>query len=402
MEQKILSGVRVVDMSTFIAGPSCAKILADWGAEVIKLEPVKGDPVRLLGANLGMPVQPDENPVYCFVNANKKALAIDQRKPESREVVERLLSTADVFLTNYRPVTLEKMGLDYEHLKEAYPSLIFAHVLGYGEKGPIKDRPGFDFTTYYARSGFMADLGEKGGVPTSTAAGLGDLQLGMTLAGGIAAALFNRTRTGEGDYVSTALYHIGIYGFGIVNSASYYNPDLYPTTRKNPAAPSANCYKCKDGEWFMVGSASWPGYSSKIFRLVGLDEWADDPEICSIKGMLGRKREIVDALEEKFLERTSVEWDELFAEALVPAERMLHFKDVMEDEQAWANDFLHRMEYPSGNSAPLPTTPVKFGSLGEPDFVHPTNVGEDNDEVMAMLGYSQDEVDALREAGVLA
>ncbi len=402
MAEKILSGVRIVDMSTYIAGPSCAKVLSDWGAEIIKLEGIKGDPVRMLGSSLGMPVKSEENPLYCFVNAGKKSLAIDQRKPECKEVVEKLLSTADVLLTNYRPSALATMGMSYEQLKEKYPKLVFAHVLGYGENGPHSNRPGFDFSAYYARSGFMADLAEKGGAPTSTAAGMGDLQLGMFLVGGIAAALFNRTRTGKGDYVSSSLYHVGIYTFGLVNSAAYYNPTQYPTTRELPVIPSANCYKCKDGEWFMLASASYPIYSEKIFRLVGLDDWADDPEICSIKGMIPCKNEIVNALSEKFLEKTSIEWDEIFAMAEVPAERILHFTDVIKDEQAWANNFLHNMEFANGNSAPLPTTPVKFGSLGEPEFIHPTPVGADNDEIMKKLGFDDAKIAALRSMNVIA
>ncbi len=398
---KILSGIRVVDMSTYIAGPVCGKILADWGAEVIKLESIKGDPVRLLGANMGMPVADNENPLYCLMNANKKALAIEQRKPEAQEIVDKLLSSADVFLTNYRNEALAKMGLSYEEFKTKYPKVVFAHVLGYGEEGPHASRPGFDFSTYYARSGFMADLAEKNGSPTSTVPGLGDNQLGAYLAGGIAAALFNRTRTGVGDYVSCSLYHAAIYGFNVAVAASHYGK-LYPTDRSMPAIPTANCYKCKDGEWFMFASASYPIYFPKACRLLGLDDYAENPDYCTIKGMLQRKGEIVKMLEAKFMEKTSVEWDEIFAAAGIPGDRLYHFTDVVKDEQAWANDFLHKMEFDNGHTATLPTTPLKFASLGEPEFIHPTGVGKDNEAVMKLLGYDETTIKALREAGVLA
>ena len=196
---KPLAGITVVELATFIAAPCSARIMADWGANVIKVESPKGDPMRNMGALVNMPTDENENVAFDQQNSNKCGIIINLKEPEGKEVLYRLLDKADVFVTNNREDALVRMGLSYEQLSERYPALVYGQVSGYGEEGPHKDRPGYDFTSYYARGGISGTLYEKGTSPVMTVAGFGDQQVGLALTAGICGALVQAKRTGKGE-----------------------------------------------------------------------------------------------------------------------------------------------------------------------------------------------------------
>lgn len=202
---KPMEGIKVIELSNMLAGPMTARILAEWGADVIKVESTNGDTWRTQGATSLSPTTEIANPNFDMQNLNKRFLSINTRTAEGKNILMKLLETADVFVTNYRVQALEKIGLTYDQLKDAYPRLIHASVLGYGEEGPEKDRPGYDYTAFYARTGLLADLAPAGGPPLMTVAGFGDHSVAAALAGAIAAALFRRERTGAGDKVDVSL-----------------------------------------------------------------------------------------------------------------------------------------------------------------------------------------------------
>ncbi|NMA38082.1 MAG: CoA transferase, partial [Papillibacter sp.] len=183
-----LKGITVIELGTFIAVPACARFFADNGAEVIKIEPNSGDPVRWNGVSEGRPDDPYENTTYDLENANKRCIVLNLKHPKGREVLFKLLDKADIFLTNWRPQALEKNGLSYETLHEKYPKLVYGTLTGYGDKGPDKDLPGFDFTAYFARGGFMGSLYQKDTWPMNLIPGIGDHQAGLFLAAGVMAA----------------------------------------------------------------------------------------------------------------------------------------------------------------------------------------------------------------------
>lgn len=185
---KPLKGVKVIDLTYFIAGPGSARILADWGADVIKVEPFWGDPGRGTGAGMGMPASVDINPLYSTYNSNKRGIAIDLKSEKGMEIMEKMLEKADVFISSYRTKALVKLGLDYESVHKRYPQIVWAQVNGFGDYGPAKDNPGFDTVAFWARSGAMLDLAEKG-TAVNPAIGFGDATTSCSLAGGIAAAL---------------------------------------------------------------------------------------------------------------------------------------------------------------------------------------------------------------------
>ncbi|MDR1130827.1 MAG: CoA transferase [Oscillospiraceae bacterium] len=401
MSEKIMSGIKVVDMSTYVAGPMCARVLGDWGADVIRIESCKGDPVRVLGANMLAPTDEEENPPFFVMNSNKRIIALNQRTEEGKAIVQKLVGEADVFITNFRKDALEAMDLDYETLKTKNPRLIFAHILGFGEKGPDAARPAFDFTTYFARSGFMRAMADGDGPPTINAPGFGDNQLAMFLAGGISAALYKREKIGQGDYVNVSLYHCGIFAFAVPLSAEPY-ASLYPYTRTHPLTPLVNTYQCSDGVWYYLGTPDYVTYFARAARALELDELAENEEYSSIMGMLMNIEEIVQMFDAKFIQKPSAEWKEIFDKANVPGEIVCTWQDVLKDEQAYANTFLKKLNYTNGNTGVLATTPVRFGSMDIYDYSKlPGGIGCDSVAILKSLGMSEAEIEKLREEKVI-
>ena len=196
-----LDGVKVVELATYIAAPSCARILAAYGADVIKVETLKGDDIRKAAQGYHYPPATvnEENLGFDVQNFNKKGISLNLRDPKGMEAMMKLLENADVFVTNNRVQALVKMGLDYDTLHAKFPRLIHASILGYGESGPLKDKPGFDYTAYFSRGGVANSLMEKGTAPAVPVSGFGDNYAGIALSSGICAALYSREKTGMGD-----------------------------------------------------------------------------------------------------------------------------------------------------------------------------------------------------------
>ena len=214
-KRKLLEGIRVIEYANFVAGPISGRVLADWGAEVIKIEPAFGDMTRAVGMQWNFPTGEDECPLFEMENSGKKGIVVDTGTPEGVEIIFKLLESADIFLTNTREKALVKSGLDYESVHKRLPHVIYAHLLGYGEKGPAKDNPAFDYTAYFARGGVAASLMEKDTSPCNSAAALGDHYAGMNLTAGILAALYNKGQTGEGEKVTVSLFHTAVFGLGL-------------------------------------------------------------------------------------------------------------------------------------------------------------------------------------------
>jgi cinnamoyl-CoA:phenyllactate CoA-transferase len=205
-KQRPLEGVKVIDMSTFIGAPACARFFAEFGAEVVKIEPKSGDLVRFNGVSEGRLGTPYENTTWDLENAHKLGLALDLKAPEGREILFRLLETTDIFITNWRPQAIAKLGLDYESLKDKYPKLVYASFTGYGEEGPDMNLPGYDFTAFWARSGLLGTLYQKDGEPINLIPGIGDHTTGWFMASGIMVALYitHRKPAGATRWKSTS------------------------------------------------------------------------------------------------------------------------------------------------------------------------------------------------------
>jgi len=206
-----LDGVRVLELGIWVAVPSAAAVLADWGARVVKIEPPEGDPLRGLAATGLVPYQPDVNPAFQLDNRGKRSVTLDLRRPEGREVAHALVRRSDVFLTNLRRQKLAPLGMDYATLRRVHPRLVYAGLTGYGTEGPERERAAFDYAAFWARAGIMGSLGEPEGPPPTQRPGMGDHMTGLGLAGAIAAALFARERSGVGQEIGMSLFGSGIW-----------------------------------------------------------------------------------------------------------------------------------------------------------------------------------------------
>ena len=397
-QNTLLSGIKVIEMSTYIAGPSCARVLADWGADVIKVETPKGDAWRYIAAGL---VSDDADPVFASDNANKRFAAIDLKVPEGARALRALLKDADVFITNLRPNALEKAGLSYGELSEINPRLIYALATGYGLDGPAKDNPGYDTTAFFSRGGISLCFAQKDGVPCNPGAGMGDHVLGTNLACGVMAALFNREKTGKGEFVNSSLLQSAIYlissMMGLVQVGA-----SFPNSRTNPPNSLNNTYQCKDGKWIMLAGASWALYLPKFCEITGhTDEFYANEEYSSPIAGLIYGEELSKMISDIMIEKTREEWVKIFTAADFPHEVLQNLDDIMKDEQALENKFIFKHEFADGNSAIYTHTPVFFGSQPITDFVHSAPIGAHTAEVLKQSGYSDEEIEALVAAGAI-
>ncbi len=395
-----LSGVKVLEMSTFVAAPVCARLLSDMGADVIKIENLGGDTWRETSISM-LPERfsDDENPVFDIYNTGKKQIALNLKTPEGMEVFHKLLGESDVFVTNIRVPSLKKLGISYEDIKEKYPSLVYAGVLGYGEKGPDAEKPAFDTTAFWARSGFLRDLAVDGEnyMPVISPYSVGDTLTGMFLMGEICAALYRRTQTGKGDYVRSCLYHNAIFAMGtmaIISQRPFGH--VFPKERALHDSPSGY-YKCKDGEWiFLAGYAEY--MTSSFCRKVGREDIVENPKYSPLNRIKNRK-EYYNEFRELFLTKTSDEWLAFAEENDYPLMRMNHFADISEDEQAWANGFVEHVTFANGNTDVMPSSPVEMDSAGVKKTVPAKKVGADTQAVLQELGYTAQQVKEMCDAG---
>lgn len=395
---KPLEGIRVLDLTTFVAAPMAARLLSDLGAEVIKIEPPKGDAWRVAAKHFNPTRFSDEmNPIFDLCNTGKKLISINLKTADGMAAFHKLLENTDVFVTNNRPEALKRLGIHYDDLKEKYPRLIYAMVLGYGEEGPDANTPAFGVTAFWARSGFLRDMALTDGEyqPLMPPSGAGDTITGTTLAMEICAAIINRDRTGKGDFVRSCLYQNGLFVFGTMSMATQQpGGRVYPRSRKDGGSAGAvsGTYCCADNEWVFLASGGDPAYLPRIYNMVGHPEIIENPSAYSMEALLNLFKSV-------FMKKTRAEWLRLSKEFDVPMVPVNHFNEAVMEEQAVVNRFVEKVEYPRGDSIMMPTTPLIMDSV-EKQPVRPTHTaGWDTEEVLLQLGYTQAQVDAMIAAG---
>lgn len=392
---KPLEGIKVVDLTTYMATPATGRVLGEWGADVIKVEAAKGDPCRVTQAAVfNMPMSDDENLAFDMVNLNKRFISLDLKSEVGAEVMDKLLAQADVFLTNTRTKSLKKLGLDWETLHAKYPRLIMGHGLGYGKRGAEKDDPGFDVTCYMARGGVFGTTVNRGDSPMIPTNGYGDLQASMFLAAGICAAIIGRATTGEGDYVTCALQHAGVFALmtGMI-SAQYGNP--YPKSRLEVICPFNNVYMTGDGKYIAMCDPEYDRDYNKIMALIGRDDLIDDPKYvnCVKMNEAGLNAEVVGVMDEALAKMTCTDALKLFKDAGIPIELCQTPLDVYEDQNVWDNDYLVKIKYPDSERN-IPTAPIQFESQSAPVYTPTGMLGSSTVEIMKDLGYTDEQIDA--------
>jgi crotonobetainyl-CoA:carnitine CoA-transferase CaiB-like acyl-CoA transferase len=378
-------GVKVVEMGVWIAGPAAGGVLADWGADVVKIEPPAGDPARTFQQMLGgdMPT----NPPFELDNRSKRSVVLDLATDDGRAKALDLIATADVFLTNIRMSALRRMGLDPDTLRARDPRLIYAVVSGYGLEGPDADRPAYDIAAFWARSGLASSLTPPGGSLPFQRGGMGDHSVAMSCAAGISAALFARERTGEGQVVSASLLRQGAYTIGFdVNTALLWGLSIGVGRRETMGNPSINNYTAGDGRRFWIvgleGKRHWPS----LARVVGHPEWLEDERFATPRARAEHAAELIAAIDEVFATKPLDEWAEVFAtEAEFFWAPVNTVDDLLADEQFHAGGGVVEVPDERGGMT-MVATPVDFlGTPAVPRFRAP-RLGEHTDEVLEELG----------------
>jgi cinnamoyl-CoA:phenyllactate CoA-transferase len=334
-------------------------------------------------------------------NSGKECIALDLKTKEGRDVMEKLIAGADVFISNTRDKALSKMGLDYESLKVKYPKLVYGYATGFGEKGPDKDLPGFDFTSYFARGGILGTMFDKDHVPMTIVQGFGDHQVGMTLGGGIVAALYRLRETGKGDKVSVSLFHSAIWDVAIMLQASQYGQPStrFPLSRKELANPLQVAHKTLDNRWIQFAVPAYDVNYDRFVKAIGREDLVGDPRFYPQSNLPKNFHEFYDLLANRVAERTLEEWFKVFTEADLPFAVGQTLDELLVDEQAWANDFLYKMHYPTGSDRTLIRPPVMLIDTPLPEYKRGPYLGEHTEVILARLGYSDDQIKGMMESG---
>lgn len=395
-----LAGVKVVELGVWVAGPAAGGILADWGADVVKIEPPTGDPARTFRRMLGGDLP--TNPVFELDNRSKRSVAIDLGTDAGREVAYDLIDSADVFLTNIRMAALERAGLGPSTLRARNPRLVYGIVTGYGLTGPEADRPAYDIAAFWARSGVAAALTPPGGNLPFQRGGMGDHSVGMTAAGMISAALVGRERTGTGDLVSTSLLRQGAYTIGFdVNISLMWGLPVRVGTRTTMGNPAINNYTAGDGRRFWIvgleGERHWP----PLARVVGRRDWLTDPRFATARDRFQNAAELIAELDAIFATRPLDEWAGLFAAEpdffWAPVQTI---DELVADEQFIAAGGLVQVPDESGSMTML-ATPAEFADHPAGPRFRAPRLGEHSVEVLEALGYDADRIGGLVTGGAV-
>jgi len=397
-----MTGIKVVELGVWIAGPAAGGFMADWGADVVKLEPPgAGDPSRMFQKMLGadMPT----NPIFEMDNRGKQSVAVDLTTDDGREIAARLLADADVFITNLRLAALQGLGLDWDTLKANHPRLVYCHITGYGLDGPDVNRPAYDVAAFWSRAGIAHLLSDEGEPPPFQRGGMGDHNAGMAGAAAISAALFEREKSGQGQMVSTSLFREGMYTVSFdLNAMLMWGLPIGLGNRTRTANPAMNNYQAGDGRRFWItgldGNRHWP----PLCRAVGRPEWLTDERFAEARGRYENAEELIAMLDEIFTTRSLDDWAEVFATEpdffWAPINSP---EDLLADEQTWASGGI--VNVPDGlATTAMIATPVDFERTAWAPTALAPRLGEHTTEVLASLGYSREDIERMTADGSVA
>ena len=343
MALKLLEGMKVIEIAAFMAAPMGGRILGEWGADVIKVEPPTGDSNR--GIGLARHIYNGDQAGWDSINSCKRCITLDTRKPEGLAILKEMLKDCDVFLSHLRPKDSKKLGLDYESLSKINPKIICGNTSGYGTKGEWAPRGGFDAASYAARAGYDLDCPIKGDNPMIPYFGFGDIPTGTYLAMAVLAAYIEQQRTGKGQEVNVALMHAGMWSVGVPIVTAAYG-DEYPTD-PNSVLPLARPYMCSDEKAIALMGLQWHNSWPEFVHAFGMDEdliakWPD------YQTALAASAEITPIITEVLANVTRDEAIEKLMTTDIPFDLCQHFADLQDDQQAWDAGFFQGIDYPSG------------------------------------------------------
>jgi len=402
----VLEGIRVIDMGHVVAVPAAGAILADWGAEVIKVEPLTGEIYRGLRGSQRVPRVIELsggqlNWAIEVLNRNKRGLAIDLKKDSGRNILYQLIKGMDIFISNYESGALKGLKLDYATLSQLNPRLVYAVLTGYGTVGPDKDERGYDYAAAWARAGAQYLIGEPGSPPPPQRPGFMDRVAGAHVVAGVLAALLHRERTGQGQELEFSLYHSGVWTLAEDIQAALVGAPLPKHERAKAASPLWNAYRSQDNRWFQLvmlqSDLHWPDFCRAIER----PELENDPRFNSADARGENGEELVRILDEIFASRDAAEWERRFRQNKCIYGRVLAPIEVTTDEQALANNFFAEIDHPVARKLKVVTTPVKFCQNPASVKAPAPEIGRHTEEILLEMGYSWDDIARLKEEGVI-
>ncbi len=391
-----LEGIRVVELASYVAVPAAGTLLADLGADVVKVEVPQGEIYRYaLPQFLGYQTDFAEAPQFHMDNRGKRSLTLDITRPAARDALQKLIDRADVFLTNVTPSRLAKFALDPETQRGRRPELIVAMLNGFGTQGPEASTPAFDYIAYWARTGFMDVLHEPDAPPAFQRPGIGDHAAALALVAGILAAVRMRDHSGEGQVVETNLMHTGFYIQGNDASCSIVARQDPPRhDRRKPINPLWNHYQTKDGRWLLVSMIESDRFFPKLCAALGRTELAEDERFAGALDRLANSEALTAALAESFATKTLAEWEaELAGKDLIWAP-VRTVGEAVEDPQAHANGVFPIVDHPTLGKFPTISAPVKLSGYEMPANRPGPGLGAHSREVLAEAGLSEEEIAA--------
>jgi crotonobetainyl-CoA:carnitine CoA-transferase CaiB-like acyl-CoA transferase len=395
----IFSGLKVVDLASFIAGPSAAVILSDFGADVIKVEPPSGDPWR---HGHQIPPQPQAKEPYPWhlANRNKRGITLDLKSPGAQQVLERLVKWADVLIVNTPHPARKKLQLEYDDVTRWNSRLVYADLTGFGEKGPDANLPGFDITSYWARSGLLSMTRDAGAPPTWPVAGSGDNATAVGLYSAIVTALYRRERTGEGAYVTTSLLAEGVWSASVSIQAALCDAKFFaPHDRKNPANAALNVYRAADDTWFVL--IVTPDKLSDVTKAIGRPDLLTDSRFSDPAKLAANMPQLTAILDDVFGAQPMAHWYEVFNDVHVTFGAVRGPKEVIDDPQLQLNDIVVPLEGAGGNLTSTISSPIQVHGVAKASAKRGPGIGEHNDEILKQLGFSAPEIDGLRASGAV-
>ena len=397
----ILQGLKVIDMGHFVAVPSAGALFADWGADVLKIEPLDGDAQRGFKSLLLKLTGSEVNWRFEVHNRNKKSMALDLKKEAGREILNKLVEGADVFMSNYELEAIKRLEMDYANLSRINPGLIYASLSGYGKVGPDKNERGFDFAAAWARTGTQYLMSEPGGTPPQQRGGMMDRTTGAHMAAGILAALLHREKTGEGQELEFSLYHSGVWTLAADLQVALGGVPLNQNDRTKAINPIWNSYQTMDGRWLQLAmlqaDLSWPDFC----RAIEMPEMEDDPRFQNMEIRAEHCEELIHILDETFKSKTRTEWENRLRDNNCIYGRIESPEEVIHDPQAEANGLFTEVQHPEVGEVKYVATPVKFRQNPASVRTASPELGQHTEEILLELGHTWDEIVELKEQGVI-
>ncbi|MEM6639878.1 MAG: CoA transferase [Pseudomonadota bacterium] len=391
-----LHGLRVIELAHVMAGPSCARLLADLGAEVIKLERPGGEDCR----RMAPPWQGDEAAGFLMLNRNKRGIVVDLKHPDGRQVLLDLVKEADVLIENFRKGTMERLGVGYDTLASINPGLIFCEISGFGRTGPYADRGGFDLVAQ-AMSGVLSVTGTgPDGPPIKAGVPVGDIGAGLLAAVGILAALAERQRTGRGQRVDTSLFE------ACVHFMTWPAATWFATGERTPPMGTAHAldapyqaFEAADG-WFVIGAANQANWE-RLIKAIGCEALGEDPRFVDNPARVANLTALVDALTPVFTQKDKAHWLALLEDAGVPAGPINDIDAVLDDPQLRARHMIHEVTHKTLGTVGTVGSPIQFSGHAPTAARGAPTLGEHTEDILREAGYDDARIEALVATGAV-